>query len=170
MKTFFLSILFVLLVLVVEAPPEIKTFRLAPVTIEAKSYDREIFDIALEFGADSLTARILVAQARFESGGYTNRLTIRHNNVFSMQHPRQRTTTSLGALATAEGRPNTYASYNTIRDSVADLFLYFKAKNIPITQPSITRYVNTLKKKSFFEAPVDRYRKGVFKQYNSLNV
>src|SRR5690606_2489263 len=103
MKTFVLIFFLLLSPVAVIAPPGPITIYLPEVTIVGKSYDREIFDTALELGADSLTAKILVAQARFESGGYTNRLSVNHNNVFSMQHPVIRRTTSLGPLATAEG-------------------------------------------------------------------
>lgn len=170
MKTFILSILLVISSLSVEAPPEIRTVFLPEITIEGKSYDREIFDTALECGADSLTARILVAQARFESGGYTNRLTRLHNNVFSMQHPVIRRTTSIGPLATAEGRPNTYASYGSVREAVIDLFLYFKARKIDLTQPSVNVYVYRIKEKAFFEEKLWKYRNGVHKEFNKINV
>lgn len=166
----FLLIFFLFLSSVSEAPPRMRTVFLPEITIAGKTYDREIFDTALEMGADSLTAKILVAQARFESGGYKNHLTIFHNNIFSMQHPTRRRTTSIGALATAEGRPNTYASYNSVREAVMDLFFYFKARKINLTQPSINTYVYRIKKKAFFEAELSRYRRGVKKEFNRINV
>lgn len=170
MKTIILTLLLVGGSFWAEAPPEMRTVFLPEITVMGKSYDREIFDVALEFGADSLTARILVAQARFESGGYTNRLARLHNNVFSMQHPRIRKTTSLGPLATAEGRPNTYASYRTVREAVIDLFLYFKARKIDLTQPSVNTYVYRIKKKAFFEEVLWKYRKGVHNEFEKINV
>lgn len=170
MKTIILTLLLVGGSFWAEAPPEMRTVVLQEITIEGKSYDREIFDTALEFGADSLTARILVAQARFESGDYTNRLALIHNNIFSMQDPRIRKTTSLGPLASAEGRHNTYASYESIRSAVVDLFLYFEARNIDLTQHSVSKYVYLLKKKSFFEAPTIEYRRGVWKKFKKINV
>lgn len=170
MKKLFVLFIFLFFTLSVEAPPETPVVHLPTVVIKAKTYDREIFDTALELGADSLTAKILVAQARFESGGYTNRLTRLHNNVFSMQHARQRATTSLGAFASAEGRPNTYASYSSVRSAVVDLFYYFDARKIDLRQHSITNYVYILKSKSFFEASTEHYKKGLWKEFQKVNV
>lgn len=169
MKKFVVTILLAIF-LEAEAPPQIKTILLPEVVVEAKSYDREIFDEALRQGADSLTSRLIVAQARLESGDYKNALTRHHNNVFSMQHPRKRKTTSLGPFASAEKRKNRYASYASVRDSVTDLFLYFKAKKIRPTQPSLTRYVKTLKSKGFFEDPEVKYKKGLKKKINQITV
>lgn len=161
MKKFLLLFLLIYSSIVAEAPRQIETIFLPEILIEAKSYDREIFDAALEFGADTLTARLVVAQARFESGDYRNSLTIHHNNVFSMQHPRKRETTSLCACATAENRPNMYASYSSLRDAVRDLFFLLKARNIKTVQPSSQRYVKALKKKHFFEDEEIKYRTGL---------
>jgi uncharacterized FlgJ-related protein len=135
-----------------------------------KSCDQEIFDIALELGADTLTSRIIVAQARFESGKYTNNLFVKHNNIFSMQHPRIRKTTSLGPKASAEKRRNKYASYKDIRDSVTDLFLYFKARKIDKRQPSVDAYVKLLKRKNFFEDTLKKYRSGVKNELKEIKL
>lgn len=134
------------------------------------NYEREIFNTALELGSDSLTARMIVAQAKHESGNFNNGLTVHHNNVFSMQHPKRRPTTSLGALATAEKRPNKYASYKSVRDAVIDLFFYFATKKINVKQPSIEVYVRTLKQKRFFEESYTNYKTRMKKHFNKLTV
>lgn len=135
-----------------------------------KTYEKRIFTLSLEFGADTLTAKMIVAQAKLESGNFKNPLTRKHNNVFSMQHPRKRKTTSIGAFATAEKRPKIYASYKTVRDAVRDLFLYFEARKIEKTQPSIDIYVKTLKKKKYFEEKEWKYRRDLKKHFNKITL
>jgi uncharacterized FlgJ-related protein len=170
MKKLLIILGFLLTVFDLEAPTNSQGIFLPEIVIPVKSYDQEIFDTALELGADTLMAKIVVAQARLESGNFTNRLTEIHNNVFSMQHPRRRRTTSLGAFASAEGRHNKYASYGSVRDSVIDLFFYFKAKKISFRQPSIRSYVQLLKKKSFFEVTAKKYERELKQNFKKITV
>jgi uncharacterized FlgJ-related protein len=170
MKTLIIFLFLMWSTTCVEAPSPITTVLLPPITVEADGYNREIFNSALEYGADSATARLLVAQARLESGGFTNKLTRDHNNVFSMQHPSRRKTTSVCACASAEKRKNRYASYRSVNEAVADLFLYFEAKKITPRQLSTNTYVKILKKKHFFEEDEKVYRVNLKKHLKTITL
>lgn len=108
---------------------------------------------------DSLTIEIFIAQARFESGNFTNRLTRDHNNIFSMRNPRKRPTKSLGPLARAEKR-NGYASFRSIEEATEDFVLYLEFSGIP-RKITLDQYCKILKQKGFYEATEKHYRRGV---------
>lgn len=109
------------------------------------------------------TRRLLVAQARVESGNYTNNLYKRHCNLWSMRHPKKRNTTSCGPYARAEKR-NGYASFNSVESSTEDIVLYFANKRQPMRFTSTAGYVRWLKKKRFFEDTEARYLNMMRKQ------
>lgn len=159
-----------------EAENQTKTTYLKEVEIVGYPLDVEIYRVltqgkdsvwALD-GSDSLLidvpaldpamARLIVAQARHETGDFVSPLFTNHNNVYGMQHPgRGKLTTSLGPLATAEGRPNKYASYSTVEASVLDLMLWLQYHNTPkIT--TADAYCKYLKQHRYFEAPLVVYQ------------
>jgi flagellum-specific peptidoglycan hydrolase FlgJ len=133
-------------------------------SIEIVLRKKEIPDVIREklrecYTTDSLMVEIIVAQARFESGNFTNSLTKNHNNIFSMRHPKIRSTTSLGPLANAEGRTG-YASYSSIESATEDFILWLNFTNIP-TKLTTNNYVKLLKAKRYFEASEKHYKKGI---------
>jgi uncharacterized FlgJ-related protein len=134
------------------------------------NYDKVIFNTALKQGADSITSRIIVAQARHESGDFKNVLTRNHNNVFGMQHPRVRRTTSIGAYGDAEKKKNIYASYRSIEDAVIDLFLYLDARNISKRQHSIPKYVRSIKAKKYFKGSETEYVKNMRRKFKQVKL
>lgn len=72
---------------------------------------------ALEI-AGVMSADVVFAQARLETGNFTSELCRTHNNLFGMRQARRRETTALGAT------PNNYAAYNSWFDSVKDVSLF----------------------------------------------
>lgn len=163
-------LIWLLLIFVLHTNAQNQSVEVKSFTKNVHVYEKRIFNLSLEFGADTLTAKMIVAQAKLESGNFKNPLTRKHNNVFSMQHPKRRKTTSIGAFATAEKRPKIYASYKTVRDAVRDLFLYFEARKIEKTQPSIDSYVKILKKKKFYESSEQSYKKALKKHFNKITL
>lgn len=161
MKASIKKLLFIaiLLILPFRTVPDI------PVKLEYRgeirlSVEEKIRRVLESKGVPEFTIQLIIAQAKHESGNFTNRLTRRHNNVFSMMHPRVRKTTSLGALARAEGR-NGYASYASIEDAVLDLLLYFDNFHYPDTYMTTWQYARLLKKKGFYEDKYERYARGI---------
>lgn len=135
-----------------------------------RDYERKIFNQSLALGADSLTSKIIVAQAMHESGDFTNALTRKHNNVFGMQHPRVRRTTSIGAYGDAEKKKNIYASYRSVEDAVKDLFLYYEARKINKKQHSISRYVRVLKSKTYFKGSEEKYVQNMRRKFKEVKL
>lgn len=106
------------------------------------------------------TRKLLIAQAKFETGNYTNKLVVKHNNLYGMMHPARRLTRSLGPKARAEGRPG-YASYASIEDSVEDMLFYLWDKKQTPRYSSAEEYVRFLKKNRFFTASEAHYLRGL---------
>jgi hypothetical protein len=128
------------------------------VTISIETRIRNKF---LECGiTDSATVNIFIAQAKLESGNFTNKLTREHNNLFAMRHPSRRLTRSLGPHAKAEGRKG-YASFATIEDSVEDFILYLEFCKYPTKITDVDQYTKLLKKKKYFESSTIKYSKGI---------
>lgn len=122
------------------------------------SVDQRIELVLLDSGYSSRMINIVIAQARHESGNYTSKLAVRNNNIFGMRHPVKRPTTSLGPLASAEGRKG-YASYNSIEDSVRDLILYHRHFRVP--ESNLADYVTYLKRKRYYECSEQLYKKAL---------
>lgn len=96
--------------------------------------------------------QIILAQAKHESGNFSNSLTIYHNNLFAMRHPRRRPTTSIGPYGKAEGRTG-YASFKSIESSVKDYQLYTQYVKAPV-DTTLSAYVTFLHDKRYFECPL----------------
>lgn len=103
---------------------------------------------------------LIVAQAKLESGRFTNKLSREGNNVFSMRHPSVRPTLSLGPLLRAEGRC-CYAAFTSIEAAVDDYVLYMEYFNIPDTFVSAHDYAAYLKSKGYYECSVEHYTKAL---------
>lgn len=103
--------------------------------------------------------RIILAQAKHESGGFKNSLTVYHNNVFAMLHPRQRRTLSMGPWAKAEGRGG-YGSYASIEDATRDYILYCRFMNVQ-QKTDAKSYIYQLKRLWYFGDNRERYLRGV---------
>jgi uncharacterized FlgJ-related protein len=111
--------------------------------------------------SDTLLISLIIAQAKLESGNFTNRLTRHHNNIFSMQHPKKRPTTSLCGCARAENRDG-YASFSSIESAVEDYVLYLEFSKITKISTS-EEYVRLLKKKKYFESSEKKYLRAITK-------
>lgn len=117
---------------------------------------------------DSVTAYIILAQARWETGDFKSKLFREHNNCFGMMHPSRRNTTSLGPLARAEGRRG-YASYRSVQDSGLDMLLWLQYAEID-SIPNPRHYVLQLKKKRFFTDKLKHYSRGVQHYYDRYTI
>jgi len=134
---------------------------------EQQRMEDGLLDIFLSQGVDTIMAKILVAQAAHESGKFTNTLTVKHKNVFSIMHTSKRKTLSLGNWGVAEGRKG-YCVYSSIDSAAKDMLLYMEYRNIPKTFKSITAYSKFLRKKHYYTAPEKQYALSVYKHYKQI--
>lgn len=98
----------------------------------------KIFKDTITSEIDSLNAEYTIKQIYLESGHLKSSLCIENNNLTGMKHPRIRETTSLG-------RKNGYAHYESWIESVKDLYLWRKARNL--IGANEEELLNTLKRR-----------------------
>lgn len=116
----------------------------------------------LSAGYSENMAKIVTAQAMWETANFTSEVFQNNNNYFGMRQPKQRQTTSLGDVGG-------YASYNTPDDSIKDLIMWFDAKGDTqkdYDTPEI--YVNYIKSKNYFSDTLSHYKAGVNACYKTL--
>jgi len=117
-------------------------------------YGKDLYLLLCYQGFLPDTAKLITAQAAHESGNFTSSIFIVNNNPFGMKHPEVRKTTSLG-----ENRG--YAYYMTLESAVQDYWLYYKARKYPYTWKDADQFVEALKERFYFEAPLELYKKAV---------
>lgn len=120
----------------------------------------EIFNTLLDAGFTARFAAIVTSQAAFETGGFTSELFIKQNNAFGMMNASGRPNTQLQVL-------NGFGVYESIEDSARDFVYYWKAANLPQFS-SVSEYVDAIKAKGYFTAPVSQYAAGVTRYFNEL--
>jgi len=105
------------------------------------NFDQEIYNTAIQEGFSPTSAKLIVAQARFESADYGSSVFNKNNNMYGMKFVRQ-PLASRGSLAPMDERSSScrsggtcldrdfYAKYETPSDSVRDTIqrLYKKTR------------------------------------------
>lgn len=136
------------------------------------NYDQMIYEAAIEEGFSPTAAKLIVAQARGESGDYTSNVFQKNFNLFGMKFVGQPLATR-GTLAPASERKcggncdsDYYAAYPSPKESAKDLVgrLYKitrngigfnELKNVSDT----TEFANKLKQRGYFGVSADQYRR-----------
>lgn len=113
-----------------------------------------IYSILRNKGFSDFMAKVISAQAAFETGNFTSLIWKENNNLFGMKEPQVRDTT-------ATGTNRNHATYNDIEDSLEDFILYYQYFEYPEGFETIEDYVKALKEKGYFEAPFGQYLQGV---------
>jgi hypothetical protein len=138
----------------------IPTVILPPVEVTPPTPNEEIFNAALSSGLDSTMAKLLVAQAIHETGGFKSRLYRRGNNAFGMMVSKK-DTLKVGSMA-AEGRPG-YAKYESLEESTKAVIGLLTRKGCSFKFKSPHQYASWLKSVRYYEDSVSNYS-------NALNV
>lgn len=134
-----------------------------------KTNEEKIFNTCLHNGLDTLMARVIVAQAKHESGNFKSKLFKEHNNTFGFLHSKRRcSTTSVGPNGCAEGRRG-YASYNNIEESTIDALIFLYNKN-ELKFKSVEEYSHWLKSINYYEANEELYTTALKRHLNKLKV
>jgi hypothetical protein len=103
-------------------------------------------------------AKLIVAQAGFETGNFTSVIFKENNNLFGMKLPRIRKTTAIG-----ENRG--HAVYKSWEDCIKDYWLYSKALGYLSHYSNVVNFVRALVQKKYFEAKPEDYQRGVETYY-----
>lgn len=132
----------------------------------ALSKEDSIKLVLYRYELDTNIVRLLVAQAKHESGNFKNKLT-KYNNVFA-RHYSKFDTLALGPGAEAEGHSN-FAKYKSIEDATISQYLYLKRKKYSFNWKTPYQYAVELKAKKYYTAPVKEYSTSLTKYYNITN-
>lgn len=115
-----------------------------------------IFETLTKSGMDAVTARFWVAVSAHETGGWTSRIYRENHNLFGMRLP--------SANTTAIGAKHGHAVFRSDLDSAKDLVMYFdRLKWKQINFSDSDSLVDEMKRKKYFEAPLDLYKNAVKK-------
>lgn len=118
----------------------------------------EVFALLLDEGFFFGTAKVITAQAAFETANFTSKIYRENNNPFGMKLPVKRRTT-------AKGEKNGYAFYESVADAVRDFYLWYDYMKLPENFIDVETYVNAINFKGYFESDVNLYKNGVQKYY-----
>lgn len=135
--------------------------------------DQKIYEIALKNGFNNNAAKIIVAQARLESGHYKSNVFKQNNNMFGMKFVGQ-PLAKKGTLAPAAERSthdiatNYYAKYESPEDSAKDLIERLYEKTVAdVTSEQLKKtetpeaFAELLKKRGYFGIEAEKYAKSI---------
>ena len=95
----------------------------------AKSNDQIIYEVAIKQGFTPTAAKLVVAQARFESADYTSRIFLENNNISGMKYIGQ----PLAVQGEMSPEGNYYAKFKSVEDSAKDKIV----RNYSITRKGV---------------------------------
>jgi hypothetical protein len=134
--------------------------------------DQIIYNQSIADGMPSEFAKLIVAQARFETNNYQSSSFINCNNCFGYKYVGQNLSTG-PCLKSTEN--DYYAGYSTIQDSTHELTQWIKRRqndgSFPDNLSSITspaQYANLLKSAGYYGGPVQDYNNGLAYWVNQL--
>lgn len=128
------------------------------------NYDQIIYDTAIKQGFNPTAAKLIAAQARFESADYTSNVFKKNNNTSGIKFIGQANATQ-GTLS-PEG--NYYAKYNTVQDGVNDKIVRLYNITMRGVTPKqlkdstdATQFANLLKQRGYYGSSASEYAAGL---------
>ncbi len=135
--------------------------------------DEQIYTAALKAGFSPSAAKLVVAQARHETGNYSSYQFRNNNNLFGMKYVKQ----PLAKQGNKSPEGDFYAKYANVGDSVQDLV----NRNYKITRGGVsfdqlknvsdsTDFAQKLKKRGYYTAGVNEYANGLKNALMRVNI
>lgn len=151
-------------------------------------YDQIIYDVAIQNGFTPTAAKLVVAQARFESADYTSNVFKNNLNTSGMKYIGQALATR-GTLAPLSERSTTcknggvcvnsdyYAKFQSVADSAKDKIERNYNKTLGGVTPqqlknaqSADEFAALLKKRNYYGAPQSQYATGLKAKLLKVNI
>jgi len=137
------------------------------------SIDEQIYTAALKAGFTPSAAKLIVAQARHETGNYTSYQYRTNNNLFGMKFVNQ----PLATKGNKSPEGDFYAKYPNVAASVQDLV----NRNYKISRGGVsfddlkkvsdtTDFAQKLKKRGYYTASVKGYDRGLKSALTRINI
>lgn len=144
----------------------------------ALNYDQEIYNGAIKGGATPALATLLVAQARHETGNYSNKQTKVNNNLFGFKYSPNSKFSKRGNIS-PEGDP--YAKFDTVGDAIQEYVIRYMGKKSSeggtrlqefnkIQPKDTTTFANKLKGYGYYGAAVSEYIRGLNGALTRINI
>ena len=135
--------------------------------------DQAIYDTAIEQGFNPVAAKLIAAQARFESADYTSNVFKTDNNTSGIKYIAQANATK--GLLSPEG--NYYAHFDTIQDCINDKIVrLYNIKMGGVTPEQLkdstdaTEFANLLKERGYYGSSASEYASGLRAKLLRINV
>jgi uncharacterized FlgJ-related protein len=133
------------------------------------NYDQEIYDGAIKGGTSPALATLLVAQARHETGNYSNNQTKINNNLFGFKYSPNSRFSKKGNIS-PEGDP--YAKFDSVGDAIQEYVIRYMGKKSneggtrlqefnKIQPNDTTTFANKLKGYGYYGDTVAHYINGL---------
>ena len=128
---------------------------------------KDAYDIALELGLSDPQAKLIAAQAAYETANFTSNVFKLNNNpagIMFINKPYQKNATAGSSFPSNESKTAKYAKFVTIKDGFKDM--------IRITYPSLikstdtTTYAANLKLQKYYTGPQANYTSGLLRYWN----
>jgi uncharacterized FlgJ-related protein len=135
--------------------------------------DQQIYNTAIAQGFNPIAAKLIAAQARFESADYSSNVFKQNNNTSGIKFINQKNAVQ-GTLS-PEG--NYYAKYNTVQDSINDKIV--RLYNITmrgVTPQQLknakdsTEFAKLLKQRGYYGSSEAEYASGLKSKLLKINV
>lgn len=128
---------------------------------------RDAFDIAIDLGLNESQARLIAAQAAFESANFTSNVFKLNNNPAGIQFinkPFQKNASPGSAFPPSESKTARYAKFTTVKDGFRDMIrITYKALQ---GDPDPSTYTARLKSQSYFMGNERIYTAALTKYWN----
>ena len=143
----------------------------------AQQYDNTVYAKALSMGIDHDLAKIMVAQARYESADYSSNTFRLTNNAFGYKYyPGSKWQAGQGNPSSEYGLDqSSYAKYKSITDSTGEVVDWLKRRQneglFKISDiKTAGQYANALKSGGYYGEPASNYATGLIAKYGLVNV
>lgn len=137
------------------------------------SIDQIIYNTAIEQGFNPAAAKLIAAQARFESADYTSNVFKKNNNTSGIKFIGQ--PNAVQGTLSPEG--DYYAKFNTIEDSINDKIVrLYNIKMRGVTPQQLknatdsTEFANLLKQRGYYGSSAAEYAAGLRSKLLKINV
>ena len=138
----------------------------------AEQIDTQIYNTAKKSGFSDALSRLIVAQARHETGNYSSNVFRACNNLFGYKFVNGKWQAASCVNAPEGGK---YARYNSVSDSVNELIDWLRRREREgrIDTSAITNsaeYATALKKSNYYTDSVRNYQKGLDLALNKIKI
>lgn len=135
--------------------------------------DQIIYNTAIEQGFNPTAAKLIAAQARFESNDYTSNVFKKNNNTSGIKFIGQ--PNAVRGTLSPEG--DYYAHFNTIEDGINDKIVRLYNINMRGVTPKqlkdstdATEFANLLKQRGYYGSSASEYASGLRVKLLKINV